>query len=90
MPRISLVTFFIFHPKNPWWYWGPDLRAQLQVPISGIVVLLTVFFSTFIMSTPRILLFKSKLKKFLWCICAEIYVLEKQKKSKIVKNNMLS
>ena len=52
--------------------WGPDLRAQL----SDIVVLLTVFFSTFIMFTPCILLFKSELK----CICAEIYVLKKPQK----------
>ena len=65
---------------GPWWYWGLDLRAQLQVPISGIVVLPTVFFSTFIMSTPRILLFKSVLKKFLWRICAEFNVKKSKKK----------
>ena len=29
------------------------------------------------MSTPRILLFKSELKKFLLCICPEAYVKEK-------------
>ena len=49
MFRISFIPIFIFHQKNPWWRWGPDLGPLLDTPISRPLVLLTVFFSTYIM-----------------------------------------
>ena len=65
MFRISFIPIFIFHQKNPWWRWGPDLGPLLDTPISRPLVLLTVFFSAYIMSRACILTFKTALKPML-------------------------
>ena len=80
MFRISFIPIFIFHQKNPWWRWGPDLGPRLDAPISRTLVLLTVFFSTYIMFRACILSFKTALKPFWFSICQETYVKNTQKK----------
>ena len=80
MFRISFIPIFIFHQKNPWWRWGPDLGPLLDAPISRTLVLLTVFFSTYIMFRACILSFKTALKPFWFSICQETYVKNTQKK----------
>ena len=82
MFRISFIPFLIFHQKNPWWRWGPDLGPRLDAPISRPLVLLNVFFSTYIMSRACFLSFKTDLKPFWFTICQETYVKNRQKKNR--------
>ena len=76
MFRISFIPSLILHKKIrgsagvP--TWGPDVTPRFSRPL----VLLAVFFSTYIMSGACILSFKSESKSF-WCsICQKTYVLK--------------
>ena len=74
MFRIFLVPF-------PSRRWGPDVGPRLDAPISRSLVLLSVFFSTYIMSRACILSFKTDLQPFRFTICQETYVENRQEKS---------